>query len=247
LLEGHADRDVQRGPRFEQSISNTRAAEVEKALASAIRQRSPSILPRIAFHRRGLGASQRLVANPINEAARLRNRRVRIFLVPGAPPPPPPERIDLQQVIQRSLDLLQRRRIPNDPQGNRTQRLQCVLQKLQRKDVNDLFIDGRFAREIGPEYKGNYGRLTPQQFRAFLSSVRVDLIHPAFSRSSSDDTVLDALEDIERRIILGIQKVDQYLEVNSASPDMAREQMRDYIRAKQQKENTIYWCYRGQA
>lgn len=84
-LVGHADRDVQRGPRFEQQISLERARTIHQALVRSIGNRE--ISSRIAWQPSGAGATSLLVPNPRTEAERARNRRVEIELSAGAPVP----------------------------------------------------------------------------------------------------------------------------------------------------------------
>jgi hypothetical protein len=95
LFVGHADRDRQRGPAFEKSISIERARELRIALTKAVHDLSrmqrvapsaPSVSS-IRWEHRGRGASRLLVPNPTTEQQRARNRRVEIFLSTGAPTP----------------------------------------------------------------------------------------------------------------------------------------------------------------
>jgi len=80
-LVGHADRDLQREraePGFMVRISRNRAMEVRQALERLIDNRA--ISSRIAWDVRGVGASRLAVPNPATEQARMRNRRVELFL-----------------------------------------------------------------------------------------------------------------------------------------------------------------------
>jgi len=88
LLIGHADRDVQRGPAFEQEISVKRALGVRDALqrlvhapGSSLRSVPGGLTPSsIDWRHKGVGAAQLIVPNPSTEEQRARNRRVEILL-----------------------------------------------------------------------------------------------------------------------------------------------------------------------
>jgi hypothetical protein len=94
---GHADQDVQRGAKYELDISKRRGESVKKYFEREIAVKSFSFSPtkgiatlnsRIAFSASGEGA---IHARPaVNEAQRLRNRRVSIVFTRGLAPPPPP-------------------------------------------------------------------------------------------------------------------------------------------------------------
>jgi outer membrane protein OmpA-like peptidoglycan-associated protein len=77
-LVGHADRDYQRGPAFEQRMSTRRALALLRALQQLIG--SEAISSSIAWQARGVGARKLLVNNPRNESDRARNRRVDVVL-----------------------------------------------------------------------------------------------------------------------------------------------------------------------
>jgi outer membrane protein OmpA-like peptidoglycan-associated protein/V8-like Glu-specific endopeptidase len=77
-LVGHADRDWQRGPAFENRISVQRAGAVQQALQQLINNRTVS--SRIAWRPSGVGASRLVVLNPTSEKQRAINRRVEVYL-----------------------------------------------------------------------------------------------------------------------------------------------------------------------
>jgi len=79
-LVGHADRDFQRGPGFEQAISTRRTLKLQRALQQLIGNQA--ISSRIAWQARGLGARRLAILNPKNESERARNRRVEVILSP---------------------------------------------------------------------------------------------------------------------------------------------------------------------
>ena len=95
-LEGHADRDPAREarqPGFEKRVSAERARRV----AAAVRTRlGPRLAKRVRFDIVAAGSTARVVAKPVNEEQRARNRRVEVSFTPspvkqpGPPPPPPP-------------------------------------------------------------------------------------------------------------------------------------------------------------
>lgn len=100
LLLGHADRDVQRGPAYERSISVERARAVRQALSVAVTglgQRTrlaPGAPPlsAIRWQHAGIGAAQPANQHARTEQERARNRRVDIILSPGVEPLPAPRR-----------------------------------------------------------------------------------------------------------------------------------------------------------
>jgi hypothetical protein len=95
---GHADRDFQRGKKYEQQISERRAEAVKTFFMNEINRLSfsifdlmqPGFVPivkRIAFESRGVGSSEHVPAQ--NEAGRRRNRRVTMVFERGRSPQPP--------------------------------------------------------------------------------------------------------------------------------------------------------------
>jgi hypothetical protein len=99
-LTGHADRDLQREraePGFMLRISRIRAVAVRHALQQLIRD--PAISSRIAWIVRGAGAARSVEPNPSSERARLRNRRVEVFLSTRRPGRLPVEQ--LRKIIDR--------------------------------------------------------------------------------------------------------------------------------------------------
>jgi hypothetical protein len=251
MLSGHADRDVQRGRAFETRLSGERAQAVRDALIQAIaRSERPGarIASRVSFVMRRHGATQPIVRNAQSEAARARNRRVVLFLVPGTPtPPPPPPRPDLNQVVQRARRLIRER--PNHsgsggplggPGSERIKRLECVLSAALRPDIDDHYVNGFDAslRDMG-----NLPRMTTPQLERFMMRVRNDLRNSVFAPSSSDTDVLDALVWLDRRILSGIQAVDRYIEVNGAASDAFRRQLKNVISGAQRNPKSVYFCY----
>jgi hypothetical protein len=99
---GHADRDDSVGREFENLLSQTRAEAVRMYFIRELLVKTPigfvSIVPRISFPpASGVGSSEFTPA--VNEAGRLRNRRVTLVFDRGPPPaPPPPFVLDLPKV-----------------------------------------------------------------------------------------------------------------------------------------------------
>lgn len=98
ICVGHADRDFQRGTQFEQQISERRSRAVRQFFENEIRKLSfdiwgmmqPGFIPvfsRIKFESTGIGSSKHVPA--VNEAGRLRNRRVAIIFERDRSPQPP--------------------------------------------------------------------------------------------------------------------------------------------------------------
>lgn len=83
-LVGHADRDVQRGPAFEKSVSLQRALEVQRAIQGLLR--SSGVSSPIQWVRVGAGAVRPVVPAAYNEQQRALNRRVEITLGGRRPP-----------------------------------------------------------------------------------------------------------------------------------------------------------------
>jgi hypothetical protein len=135
-LIGHADFDAQRGRAFEQSISLTRAQDVERDLrarvdrltwefdptANPLRKAQP-FSNTIDWQSEGVGATQPAPENVqrhrtpgnMTEADRKLNRRVEIFLEPGATPVPTPPSPELLKLIEAILG--GRHIIPFPPPG----------------------------------------------------------------------------------------------------------------------------------
>jgi hypothetical protein len=83
-IVGYADRDLQRGPAFEKSVSLRRAVSVQRALQGQLRTRGVS--SPLFWSAFGVGAARRAIPAPTTEQQRALNRRVEI-LAGGARPP----------------------------------------------------------------------------------------------------------------------------------------------------------------
>ncbi|WP_180982613.1 OmpA family protein [Methylocella silvestris] len=107
LIVGHADQDLSRGVAFEQEISIERAECVREALLSSLQSRTgaglmPLQVKEAAVRTAGVGATQRVVTHPINEAQRAQNRRVVLYLAESITPvvpldgffPVPPQKVE---------------------------------------------------------------------------------------------------------------------------------------------------------
>ena len=135
-LVGHADKDFQRGPHFEQQISEERAEIVETRLRNDVGIRTFSFnivqtvpnpnVPRpsaIQWISTGVGASEPDEENVrrhntpanMNEEDRKRNRRVEIILEPGDIPVPDE---DADLIVRKVLDDWGRPHLPPPPPGS---------------------------------------------------------------------------------------------------------------------------------
>jgi phosphatidylserine/phosphatidylglycerophosphate/cardiolipin synthase-like enzyme len=93
-LVGHADRDLAREvrePGYAQRISGDRARRVERALKAHLRG---DLASRVSFEVAAAGARAPVVANPLTEADRRRNRRVEITLIRRRRRPAPGPSVD---------------------------------------------------------------------------------------------------------------------------------------------------------
>lgn len=119
LLIGHADQDLSRGHAFEEKVSIERAETVRAALRGMLQKRLATMLSaphvdEIFTRAMGLGARNRVVANPGSEAQRAANRRVVIYVAEAMMPippsrsnfPVPPQKHLLERNLQRRPLLL---------------------------------------------------------------------------------------------------------------------------------------------
>jgi hypothetical protein len=157
-MVGHADADAQRGRSFEQSISETRARDIERELKARVTgltwefnpttnplRKSRPIPDIIDWKSSGVGATQpapenvrrhRTSAN-MTEADRMLNRRVEIVLEPGVTPVPTPPSAEVAKLIE---DILRGRRViplPPPPPPGKPQ----IPWVLPRREDRKTFLD----------------------------------------------------------------------------------------------------------
>ncbi len=229
---GHADKDWH-GAELEGKVSIQRARTVQKALTEKVlalwreRKMGPPPPGGVEWELVGKGATE-MIAPPYHA----QNRRVVIELIrSGAPLPPPPAPATLQQRVDRLLGLLESRRLPGDGSGARTSRAKCMLSKLTKPGVIDVFVDGSVANETINGWKpkpeeclifgrnagwlGNYDSTKqpmPQaEFMKFLGTVTPIINGPGFTSDQPDDHVLDVLANLIQNIEDGMNMVDMYI------------------------------------
>jgi 8-amino-7-oxononanoate synthase len=264
-IVGHADHDA-RGPEFEKKISSERATSVAVALAKAImdlwkvRRMPPFQKGAVAFLPRpkGVGATR---PDPFNVPVvknRELNRRVEIGIRPRGAPVPPPDTCEAR--VTRFLKLLGTRLVDPDPTGKRTVRARCILRKICRQGVLDLFVNGlasnetiggRFIGEKLVSWTGNYDPppLSRADFLKFLGTVSSILKGPGFAPRQSDDQILKGLSQLILMINEGIVGVERYITLNSSdfgyTGDRTRGTRLSSIFADHlEDENSIYSCYK---
>ncbi len=263
-IVGHADRDFH-GQQFEKKISDERATTVAASLATAIRNkwiaRKMGAFPQgaIAFipSPHGVGATQ---LDPLSTKMndRTLNRRVEISIRPCGAPVPPADTCELR--IARFLRLLETRRVDPDPTGKRTERARCILRKICRPGILDLFVNGlasnqtiagRFIGEKLVSWNGKYDppQISQTDFIKFLGTVSSILKGPGFSPSKSDDQILKGLSQLILMINEGIVRVERYITLNSSDFGYVGDQTRGRRLASifadhLNDENSIYSCYK---
>lgn len=148
IIDGHADKDWH-GEKLENAVSFARAQAVQRALTIKVRQlweqrkMGPPPPGGVVWDVNGKGAK-----HMIAPAYSPQNRRVVVLLIrTGAPLPPPPAPDTLDRRIDRLLELLATRKVAHDATGMRTDHAKCMLPKLLRPGVIDIFVDGGIANE----------------------------------------------------------------------------------------------------
>jgi hypothetical protein len=229
---GHADKDFH-GPAFEQKVSLQRAADVQNALAAAIiagfKKHGIGHLARgaIAFipSPTGVGATQPDVANIPHVKDRTLNRRVEIHVNTRGAPVPPMDTFERR--IARVLDLLKTNKVDPDPSGRRTDRARCILNKMLRPGVLNLFVDGTAANEtVGTQrvsgnlcsFQGTYDppQISDTDLAKFLGTISVVLKGPGFAPAIPDTKILSGLSGLIFMINEGIIRVERYIALNSS-------------------------------
>ncbi|MEO7205525.1 MAG: hypothetical protein ABI145_01775 [Steroidobacteraceae bacterium] len=262
-IVGHADKDFH-GAAFEQEVSVHRAIAVQNALRDGIirglKQHGISHLVSgsIAFSTKGVGSRDPDPSNLPRTTQRILNRRVEVKLHRlGAPLPP---RDTFESRIGRFLNLLKTRKVDPDPTGRRTSRSVCILGKMLRPDVLDLFVDGTAENEIiGSQrvtgnlcgFTGNYDPpvISATDLLKFLGTVRTVLDGPGFGPTVSDARILSGLSELIFIINEGIIRVERYITLNTSdfgyTGDKTRGLRLSSIFADHLNDPaSIYSCYR---
>jgi hypothetical protein len=264
---GHADKDFH-GPVFEKKVSSERATSVAAALSSAIiagfKKRGIGHVAKgaIAFipSPTGVGATQPDPANIPRVTDRTLNRRVEIHVRQRGAPVPPPN--TLNRRIARFLKLLQSNKVDPDPSGRRTGRARCILNKMLRPGVLDLFVDGTAQANnviVGTQkvsgnlcsFPGNYDPppLSTTDLAKFLGTVSSVLKGPGFAPAVPDNKILIGLSALIFMINEGIIRVERYITLNSSDLGYVGDKTRgtrlssifaDHLN----DENSIYSCYK---
>lgn len=239
LVVGHADvalrEPLPKRAAFEQGKSQERADSALKAITDEIKAQSPgqadNILSVVKRKTQGVGSTQRLMLNPVSESQRRINRRVEVFLSQCILPPEPPKDDTLEKRIERVLKLLATRKVEGDVSGRRTNRAKCILPKLLKPGVIDIFVDGSVANQtingMTPKFHeclipgrnagwlGNYdGTKKPMadsEFIKFLSRLKPIIQGPGFAPDIADDQMLRVLGQVIQNIDEGINMVDNYV------------------------------------
>ena len=236
LAVGHADTAMRKPPAerpaFEHTISQQRAENAASLIMNEVRRLAGTGSQTVKTRAIGVGSTQRVVQNPRTEPERRANRRVVILLAQcDVPNPIPPPADDLKDRIERVIRLLSHRRVDPDTTGTRTIRALCLMQKMLKPGVIDVFVDGGVANETingkTPRFDeciipgrnvgwlGNYdSKAHPMvwpEFAKFLGLVKPILRGSGLALSQSDDQVLKVLGDVVLRIDLGVEMTDQYI------------------------------------
>jgi hypothetical protein len=260
-IVGHADKDWH-GPKTEMEVSFKRANAVAAALTEAVRvlwvarKMGPPPVGGVNWKTLAKGAT-RMIAPPFRPA----NRRVEIVLTAGGlPVPPPAPRDSFDGRVARFLDLLKMRRVDPDPTGKRTQRVRCILTKIMKPGILDVFVDGTASnQQIGKHFvgenlcswQGNYDppQLSEADLLKFLGTVSSILKGRGFAPTVSDEQILKRLSQIMFMINEGIVRVERYITLNNSdfgyTGDKTRGQRLASIFADHlNDENSIYSCFK---
>jgi hypothetical protein len=273
VIIGHADKDFH-GAAFEARISKERATSVAAALGTAlvtafkarnIRRLAPGA---IAFDPSptGVGATQ---PDPAAQSDRTLNRRVEIHVLERGAPIPQPDSFKTR--IERALRLLDANGFKTDSTGKRKIRARCLLNKMLRPDLVELFVDGtQRNKKIGSQnvpgftasFSGRYDgspaadkpgpALPDSEFMKLLGTVSSLLKSTAWAPTQPDAQILEFLDLVVlEKIYTGILRVERYLtlEVNGFTGryqgDRARIRCNALYSQHFDDQNNIYNCWKG--
>jgi len=275
VIIGHADKDFH-GAAFEERISEERAKSVAAALGQAIvaalkarkiRRLAPGA---IAFDPKftGVGATQ---PDPAARGDRTLNRRVEIHVLERGAPIPISEPDTLKKRVERALQLLETHGFKGDSTGKRKVRARCLLSKMLRPDLVDMFVDGtQRNRRIGSQnvpgftagfsgrYDGSPNAATPgpplpdSEFIKLLDRVSPLLNSPGWLPTQPDAQILEFLDVVVlEKIYTGILRVERYLTVSvnlitgRYDGDRARIRCKALYTQHFDDQNNIYSCWKG--
>jgi hypothetical protein len=195
--------------------------------------------------------AKKMIAPPYHA----QNRRVEITLQRiGAPTPPTPESDTLEKRINRLLKLLETKKI-TDPDGKRNSRAKCLLNKMLKPNVVDVFVNGTLANTpingktvagLNLLWGGNYEPpvMPATEFNKFWARVRPILMGPGFAPTQSDDKVIEILGELVGMIDSGISRLAEYLNVWTITSDITRTKLSSMVRTATLDDNNVYSCWR---
>jgi hypothetical protein len=266
LAVGHADaalrKPVVERQAFEHTISQQRAENALRLITSEVRRIAGAsgrdFISGMQTRAIGVGSTQRLAMNPKSEFERRLNRRIEILLAQCALPPLPfPDTFERR--IARFLELLKTKRVDPDPTGKRTDRARCILGKLLKPGILDVFVDGTASnQQVGKHFvgenlcswQGTYDPppLSDADLLKFLGTVSSILKGPGFAPVIPNEQILKGLSQIIFMINEGIVRVERYITLNSSdfgyTGDKTRGTRLSSIFADHlNDDNSIYNCY----
>ncbi len=236
IMVGHTD-PVGTGA-YNQELALRRAAEARRQLVATLERMRPGSSRAVSVTIESRGATQIIPNSPE------RSRRVEIFrpAAPNGGTPAPPASvapsIDWRRVAERGVRLIEQKAAT--PQ---TQRLQCLLRKLQNEHVNDAWIPWDYNVQ---QIAGGLPReMTGQQITDYLAKlmrrVRKELKRPLVANAPDDQFVMN-LRRIDDEILRAIRSI--YGIVNQAGHGQFHRAVWEWMRAKSDDPNHIYSCYR---
>jgi hypothetical protein len=159
------------------------------------------------------------------------DRRVDIYSANVEPPPDP-------QILEENLRRL-RQLLDTAPHSEPRTRLLCLMEKIAKPQIDDRYVNGRsfYWRERSVAF-------TQSELALMVHSLRSTLTTVWSGVTKSDESVLDNLYWIDERIFRALDLVQREIDTSNALASPRILQLRDWIRARQLDENSIYTCYR---
>jgi hypothetical protein len=194
---------------------------------------------------------------------------VEIHIRPRGAPVPPEDTFERR--IQRALKLLDTKGFKTDSTGRRKVRARCLLNKMLKSDVVEVFVDGtQQNRKIGSQnvsgftasFAGRYDGspnadhpgppLPDTEFVKLLGTVSSLLKTAAWAPTQADDQILEFLDVVVlEKIYTGILRVERYLtlQVNAFTGryegDRVRIRCNSLYSEHFDDDNNIYNCWKG--